>query len=213
MENRCRLHCEIVREIKRRGGVDFPVIVKLGIEDTLAGGTVEAEGIRAATLLAAQGNVDIIEVSQGLQNMDDMERTCLRPHILSTDREAYFRTWAGKVRAAVRGGALVTFRGDCARPRSWKRFFNAARRILSLCAALTSGNRGSSTAGRRARPLQGEMHLLQQVPLGAPHARETPRLCLFGYAFGSGPGVGLKGARKGARAWRGHDSEGWRRGR
>ncbi len=134
VENRCRLHCEIVREIKRWGGVDFMVIVKLGIEDTLAGGTVEAEGIRAATLLAAQGNVDIIEVSQGLQNMDDMERTCLRPHILSTDREAYFRTWAGKVRAAVRGGALVTLQGGLRTPSLMEEILQRGEAdFVSLC--------------------------------------------------------------------------------
>jgi len=40
------------------------------------------------------------------------------------------------------------------------------------------------------RPLPGEMHLLQQVPLGAPHARKTPRLRLSGRPSGKSGGTG-----------------------
>jgi 2,4-dienoyl-CoA reductase-like NADH-dependent reductase (Old Yellow Enzyme family) len=116
VENRCRIHCEILRDIKKKAGKDFPTIMKLGIEDVYPHGTTAEDGIKAAEIIARQGNVDIIEVSQGLQDITDFNKTSMKPHITSIEKEAYYRGWTKKVRAAIKGYALVTMQGGLRTP-------------------------------------------------------------------------------------------------
>jgi 2,4-dienoyl-CoA reductase-like NADH-dependent reductase (Old Yellow Enzyme family) len=134
VDNRCRIHCEILRDIKKKGGRDFPTIIKLGIEDVYPGGTTEEDGIAAAEIIARQGNVDIIEVSQGLMDITDLNKTCMKPHITSIEKEAYYRAWTRRVKAAVRGLALVTMQGGLRTPSLMEEIIeNGEADFVSMC--------------------------------------------------------------------------------
>jgi 2,4-dienoyl-CoA reductase-like NADH-dependent reductase (Old Yellow Enzyme family) len=67
LENRVRLSCRIVEEIKRDIGSNFPVFFRIGVEDSemFPGGFTLREGVEAARMIVDAG-VDIIDVSGGL---------------------------------------------------------------------------------------------------------------------------------------------------
>ena len=55
LENRLRLHHEIYRDIRAKAGEDFPVLVKIGVQDGFPGGLEFREGKRAAQLPRPMG--------------------------------------------------------------------------------------------------------------------------------------------------------------
>jgi 2,4-dienoyl-CoA reductase-like NADH-dependent reductase (Old Yellow Enzyme family) len=99
LENRLRFHTEICRAIRRNVGEDYPVLIKLGVEDGFPGGLDFSEGKRAAQILAEIG-FDALEISQGLRG-EQFEGTEFRTKIDGPDREAYFRTWGREVKQSV----------------------------------------------------------------------------------------------------------------
>jgi 2,4-dienoyl-CoA reductase-like NADH-dependent reductase (Old Yellow Enzyme family) len=132
--NRCRIHREILADIKRKAGRDFPTIMKLGIEDVYPGGATAAEGIQAAELIAREGNVDIIEVSQGLQDISDMNKTSMKPMITSLAKEAYYRERTRKVKTAVKDCARVTMQGGLRTPALMEEVVeNGEADFVSMC--------------------------------------------------------------------------------
>jgi len=64
-QGRRRFHVEVVKEVRRRVGDDFPVLIKYGVMDDQEGGTSLEDGVAAAVDMVAAG-VDAIEVSAGL---------------------------------------------------------------------------------------------------------------------------------------------------
>ena len=111
MDNRLRLHREIYSDIRRKGGPDYPVLIKLGVEDGFPGGLRFAEGKQAALRLAELG-FDALEISQGLRG-ERYEGTEYRARIDAPDREAYNRAWCREIKARVNvpvmlGGGLRT---------------------------------------------------------------------------------------------------------
>jgi 2,4-dienoyl-CoA reductase-like NADH-dependent reductase (Old Yellow Enzyme family) len=112
LENRLRLHHEIYRAIRSRVGEDYPVLVKIGVQDNFSGGLEFQEGKQAA-LLHARWGYDALEVSSGLRG-SGYEQTEFRTKISRLDREGYFRDWCREIRpeAAVpvmMVGGLRTF--------------------------------------------------------------------------------------------------------
>jgi 2,4-dienoyl-CoA reductase-like NADH-dependent reductase (Old Yellow Enzyme family) len=105
LENRLRLHCEIYRSIRAKVGSDFPVLLKLGVEDGFPGGLTFEEGKKAARHLAQCG-YDALEVSSGLRGLG-YERTEFRTKITSLDREAYFRDWCEDIKKAVQAPVMM----------------------------------------------------------------------------------------------------------
>ncbi|MBI5523469.1 MAG: NADH:flavin oxidoreductase [Desulfarculus sp.] len=99
LEGRLRLHQEIYHAVRQQVGPDFPVMIKLGLADGFAGGLELAEGLEAASRLAALG-FDAIEVSQGLRGAHYAE-TEFRDRIVKREREGYFRGWARQVKQHV----------------------------------------------------------------------------------------------------------------
>jgi 2,4-dienoyl-CoA reductase-like NADH-dependent reductase (Old Yellow Enzyme family) len=65
--NRVRLSRRIVEEVKQELGSNFPVLYRIGVEDSLLypGGLTLKEGVEAAKMIVEAG-VDIIDVSGGL---------------------------------------------------------------------------------------------------------------------------------------------------
>ena len=99
LENRLHFHHEIYRDIRAKVGEDYPVLIKLGVQDGFPGGLEFSEGSLAAQLLAQWG-FDALEISQGLRGKR-YEGTEFRTKINRVDREAYFRDWCRKVKNQV----------------------------------------------------------------------------------------------------------------
>lgn len=99
LENRLRFHTEIYRAIRQNVGEDYPVLIKLGVEDGFSGGLDFSEGKRAAQMLAHIG-FDALEISQGLRG-EPFEGTEFRTRIDGPEREAYFRAWGKEVKQNV----------------------------------------------------------------------------------------------------------------
>lgn len=91
LENRLRFHREVLNDIREKVGKDYPVFIKLGVQDGFPGGLQFAEGKRAALLLAQWG-YDALEISQGLRGKTYRE-TEFRIGIKKRQQEAYFWNW------------------------------------------------------------------------------------------------------------------------
>jgi len=99
LENRLHFHHEIYRDIRAKVGEDYPVLVKVGVEDGFPGGLAFSEGRLAAQYLAQWG-FDALEISQGLRG-ERYEGTEWRTKINRVDREAYFRDWCETIKGQV----------------------------------------------------------------------------------------------------------------
>jgi 2,4-dienoyl-CoA reductase-like NADH-dependent reductase (Old Yellow Enzyme family) len=99
LENRLRLHDEIFRAMRARVGDDYPLLIKLGVEDGFPGGLEFGEGLEAAQMVAARG-WDALEISQGLRGKW-YDGTEWRPGINSVEKEGFFRDWAREVKQKV----------------------------------------------------------------------------------------------------------------
>ena len=96
LENRLRLHHEIYRDIRAKAGEDYPVLVKIGVEDGFPEGLRFDEGKQAAQYLAQWG-FDALEISSGLRGRGYATAE-FRTHINRLDREAYFRDWCKEIK-------------------------------------------------------------------------------------------------------------------
>jgi 2,4-dienoyl-CoA reductase-like NADH-dependent reductase (Old Yellow Enzyme family) len=65
LENRVRLPCRIIQEIRRALGSNFPVLYRIGVDDLLPRGVTLQEGVEAAKMITKSG-VDILDVSGGI---------------------------------------------------------------------------------------------------------------------------------------------------
>jgi 2,4-dienoyl-CoA reductase-like NADH-dependent reductase (Old Yellow Enzyme family) len=63
--NRRRFHLELIRQIRRRIGSEFPLLIKFGVKDDQEGGLSLDEGVETAKQMAKAG-IDAIEVSAGI---------------------------------------------------------------------------------------------------------------------------------------------------
>ena len=99
LENRLRIHREIYRDIRQNVGEDYPVLIKIGVQDGFPGGLEFSEGKLAAKYLAQSG-FDALEISQGLRGTGS-ENTEFRTKINVLDREAYFRHWCREIKNQV----------------------------------------------------------------------------------------------------------------
>ncbi len=98
LSGRLHLHLEILKAMREQVGDSYPVMIKLGVADGVAGGLELAEGLEAASELARSG-FDCLEISQGLRGStwDEMEfRTKL-----TSGRQNYFASWAAQVKDRV----------------------------------------------------------------------------------------------------------------
>ena len=99
LENRLRLHREILRDIRAKVGEDYPLFMKLGVQDGFPGGLSFSEGALAARSLSEWG-LDAIEISSGLRG-DRYGGTEFRTKINRPEREAYFREWCKTIKGEV----------------------------------------------------------------------------------------------------------------
>ena len=97
--NRLRIHREVYRSVRREVGDDFPILIKLGVQDGFSGGLEITEGLEAAEELSKIG-FDALEISQGLRGTgyEEME---FKTGVSNLKDEAYFRNWARQVKERV----------------------------------------------------------------------------------------------------------------
>ena len=99
LENRLRLHREIFRAIRAKTGGDYPVFLKLGVQDSFPGGLEFHEGKDAAAHLG-RWRFGALEISSGLRGTA-YENSELRPGINRLEQEAYFREWCREIKRHV----------------------------------------------------------------------------------------------------------------
>ena len=116
IENRARVHLEIINKCRNEVGEDFPISVKLNSTDFQKGGFTPDESIQVAQMLENAG-VDIIEISGGtyeqpkLIGVDDLTINPKRSEQRKEStiaREAYFLEYAQDIRKAVFLPLMVT---------------------------------------------------------------------------------------------------------
>ncbi len=105
LKNRLRIHREIYQEIRERVGRDFPILIKIGVQDGIPGGLEFSEGILAAQYLAEWG-FDALEISHGLRGKG-YESSEFRTGIHTRDQEAYFRHWSGQIKSLLKVPILL----------------------------------------------------------------------------------------------------------
>jgi 2,4-dienoyl-CoA reductase-like NADH-dependent reductase (Old Yellow Enzyme family) len=98
LERRRRFHIEAVREVRRRVGDDYPVMIKFGIMDDAPGGTTLEDGIDTAGEMVGAG-VDAIEVSFGIGG--DFMVTVVGKPANAENEKPWFRERAAALKRAV----------------------------------------------------------------------------------------------------------------
>jgi len=91
LENRVRIHIEILEAIRSRVGGLYPVLIKINTRDFVGGGLEVEDSIRAGQLLQQRG-VDAIELSGGTVLSGKLSP--IRSQIRNEGDEAYFRDYA-----------------------------------------------------------------------------------------------------------------------
>ncbi len=106
-------HLEVVRSVRNAIGFDFPLFIKLGVQDERGGGLNLEEGLETAKELAVQG-IDAIEVSCGVgtsmkaAHEDEPERTYFRDKAAATKRVVAVPVIAvGGIRSLEMAGDII----------------------------------------------------------------------------------------------------------
>ena len=66
IENRVRIHCEVARAVRTAVGPDVPISMRFGGCDYKEGGNTIEDAVEAAKIIAAQTDIDILNVSGGM---------------------------------------------------------------------------------------------------------------------------------------------------
>ena len=88
IQNRTRIHVEVVHAIRKAVGKDFPLLIKMNCQDFAENGLSLEDSLIAGELLADAG-LDAIELSGGLLTGKKLSPS--RIGINSAEKEAYFR--------------------------------------------------------------------------------------------------------------------------
>ena len=98
VDNRVRIHVEIIAAVRQAVGADYPLLVKMNCEDFAEGGLTVAESIAAARQMVAAG-LDAVELSGGLLTGGKLSPS--RPNINKPEKEAYFQAAAREFKQAL----------------------------------------------------------------------------------------------------------------
>lgn len=133
LENRARFLAVVYRQIRSRVGPDFPVMIKLGVEDGFSHGLEFADGCRVAVKCADWG-FDALEISQGLRGKY-YSQTEFKTAIDRKEREAYFRRWCRDVKARVAVPVMMV--GGLRDPEQMEAFLSDGEAdFMALCRPL-----------------------------------------------------------------------------
>ncbi len=96
LENRMRFHLQVMDRIRNAVGNDYPLLIKLGVQDTVEDGLTLSEGCQVAMKLSDE--IDAIEVSEGLERGGANH---IKKDIKYRKGEAYYASWAKEVKKVV----------------------------------------------------------------------------------------------------------------
>jgi 2,4-dienoyl-CoA reductase-like NADH-dependent reductase (Old Yellow Enzyme family) len=166
IDNRSRIHLEILKAIRAEVGANYPVLIKLNCQDFDENGLNLEDAIRVGKLLAQSG-LDAIELSGGL--LSGRRLSPSRSRINTADDEAYFREQAKAFKKEI-GIPLILVGG-----------------IRSLEVANDLVTNGTADYLAMSRPLIREPDLINRWKSGqvAKAACKSDNLC-FGAAFNGG---------------------------
>ena len=99
LRNRYRLLAEVLEAIRGEVGEDFPVMIKLNVNDHVEGGLLPEDGVQVARFLSDDG-IDAIEVSGG-SSASPKNTGPARKKIKTEEDEAYFADAAARVKEVV----------------------------------------------------------------------------------------------------------------
>jgi 2,4-dienoyl-CoA reductase-like NADH-dependent reductase (Old Yellow Enzyme family) len=97
IQNRARVLMEVLQSVRNAVGRDYPVLVKINVQDFVENGLSLEDSVRVAEMLE-EGGIDAIELSGGLLNNPNL----MRENIDSEDDEAYFRNDARAFKEEIR---------------------------------------------------------------------------------------------------------------
>ncbi len=97
-ENRQRFVREVYQRIREVVGQEYPVFIKMNVDDFVDGGLTLEETGKSANLLSELG-MDAIEISGGTLELS--VRKCMVPGIKSMDQEAYFLSYAEAIKSEI----------------------------------------------------------------------------------------------------------------
>jgi 2,4-dienoyl-CoA reductase-like NADH-dependent reductase (Old Yellow Enzyme family) len=97
IENRARIHVNVVRAIRDAVGLDFPILMKLNCGDFVEGGLDTTDAVQAGRLLAEAG-LDALEVSGGVLTGGRLSPSRM---VKNAEQEAYFQNEAQAFRQAL----------------------------------------------------------------------------------------------------------------
>ena len=97
MENRIRMHMEIIRAIRNALGVEYPIAIRMGGCDYQEGGTSVEDTVQACMLLEKSG-VDLLDITGGMNGF-------IRP---GHTEAGYFREISTAVKKHVNIPVLLT---------------------------------------------------------------------------------------------------------
>lgn len=97
VQERIRLHLEIIGEVRRAVGADYPLALRLGACDYMAGGTTVEDGVAAAQAFERAG-VDLLDISGGF---------CMYTHPDSRE-QGYFSALSEPIKRAVHIPVILT---------------------------------------------------------------------------------------------------------
>ncbi len=105
IDGRLNFHKEVYSAIRKEVGEDYPLTIKIGVQDGFKGGLELSEGEIASERLYQWG-IDAIEISIGLRGKT-YEESEFKTKIDHIGREAYFREWCGKIKPKVHVPVII----------------------------------------------------------------------------------------------------------
>lgn len=90
LENRIRIHLEVIEAVRKAVGRDYPIFLRLGACDHLPGGNTIEDAVKAAKLFQDAG-IDILDISGGMCGYVNPQ----------SDRPGYFGEESKAIRQAV----------------------------------------------------------------------------------------------------------------
>jgi 2,4-dienoyl-CoA reductase-like NADH-dependent reductase (Old Yellow Enzyme family) len=127
-----RFITEVYKEVRRRVGDDYPVLVKLNADDCLEGGITFEDVSEIAVRLERLG-IDAIEISGG---MAESKIGFIRAGIDSREKEAYFMPYAKRLKEVVAiplllvGGIRSLETAEEILDQSWADFISLSRPLI-----------------------------------------------------------------------------------
>ena len=106
IENRTRIHQEILSAIRVKVGDSFPILIKVGVEDALPDGLKFIDGLEIASRLAV--GYDALEISMGLQDFSKLYATGDWSGTSMQRKNNCYRNWTREIKKQVSVPVIMT---------------------------------------------------------------------------------------------------------